>query len=73
MKYIVIGAGSRGTIYGNWAYQHGIEIAAVAEIRSDRLNSVANQWHVPADRRFTDANELFALSASTTCGLWKPL
>jgi len=61
MKYIVIGAGSRGTIYGNWAYQHGIEITAVAEIRPDRLKSAANQWNVPAERRFTDVNDLFAL------------
>ena len=61
MKYIVIGAGSRGTIYGNWAHAHGIQIAAVAEIRIDRLNSAANQWNVPADRRFTDVNDLFAL------------
>ena len=41
MKYIVIGAGSRGTIYGNWAHAHGIEIAAVADIRPDRLKKAA--------------------------------
>ena len=37
MKYVLIGAGSRGTIYGSWAHQHNIEIAAIAEIRPDRL------------------------------------
>ena len=61
MKYIVIGAGSRGTIYGNWAFGQGIEIAAVAEIRPDRLAEAGKLWSVPENRLFTDANELFAL------------
>jgi len=61
MKYVLIGAGSRGTIYGNWAKEHGIEIAAVAERRPDRLAEAANQWNVPKDRCFNDAAELFAL------------
>ena len=39
MKYIIVGAGSRGMTYGTWAYEHGIEIAAVAEIRPDRLEA----------------------------------
>ena len=60
MKYIVIGAGSRGTIYGNWANNHGIEIAAVAEIRPDRLAEAGRLWNVPEDRLFTDVNGLFA-------------
>ena len=61
MKYIVIGAGSRGTIYGNWAHEHGIEIAAIAEIRPDRLAEAARLWNVPAERCFTDIKDLFAL------------
>ena len=61
MKYVVIGAGSRGTIYGNWAFAHGIEIAAVAEIRPDRLAEAGKLWNVPEDRQFTNANDLFAL------------
>ena len=61
MKYIVIGAGSRGTIYGNWAHSHGIEIAAVAEIRPDRLAEAGKLWKVPEDRQFTSAKDLFAL------------
>ena len=60
MKYIVIGAGSRGTIYGNWATNHGIKIAAVAEIRPDRLAEAGRLWNVPEDRLFTDVNGLFA-------------
>lgn len=61
MKYIVIGAGSRGTIYGNWAFQHSIEIAAVAEIRPDRLAEAGKLWKVPENRLFTDVKDLFAL------------
>ena len=61
MKYILIGAGSRGTTYGNWAHAHGIQIAAVAELRPDRLKSVANAWNVPEDMRFSDTNQLFSL------------
>ena len=61
MKYIVIGAGSRGTIYGNWAHAHGIEIVAIADIRPDRLKKAAENWNVPKNRCFTDENQLFAL------------
>lgn len=61
MKYILIGAGSRGMIYGTWAHQHGIEIAAIAEIRPDRLENAAQQLNVPKERCFTETNQLFAL------------
>lgn len=61
MKYVLIGAGSRGTIYGNWSYEKGIEIAAIAERRPDRLADAAKQWNVPNDRCFSDASQLFAL------------
>ena len=61
MKYVLVGAGSRGTIYGSWAHGHGMEIAAIAERRSDRLTEAAKQWNVPKERCFTDASDLFAL------------
>ena len=61
MKYIVIGAGSRGTRYGNWAFEHGIEIAAVAEIRPDRLADAGKRWNVPENRLFSHVQDLFAL------------
>ena len=61
MKYILIGAGSRGTIYGTWAYKNGIEIAAIAEIRADRLHDAAERFSVPTERRFTNTSDLFAL------------
>ena len=60
MKYIVIGAGSRGTIYGNWAVRNGIQIAAVAEPRPERLRAAAEAWNVPEEMRFSDGSELLA-------------
>ena len=61
MKYIVIGAGSRGSIYGSWAHANGIEIAAVAELRPDRLEEAGKLWNVPPEMRFMKVSELFAL------------
>ena len=61
MKYIIIGVGSRGSIYGSWAHVHGIEIAAISDIRPDRLKKAAADWNVPDDRCFTDLNQLFSL------------
>lgn len=61
MKYVLIGAGSRGMTYAPWAVAHGIEIAAIAERRPDRLKSAADQLGVPEAMRFSDAAPLFAL------------
>lgn len=61
MKYIIVGLGSRGMIYGTWARKHGIEIAAIAEIRPDRLQDAGKQLGVPEHMRFSDASALFSL------------
>ncbi|MBR3973063.1 MAG: Gfo/Idh/MocA family oxidoreductase [Oscillospiraceae bacterium] len=61
MKYILIGAGNRGMTYGQWAVNHGIEIAAVAELRPDRLKDAGDKLHVPEDMRFSDGKDLLAL------------
>ena len=60
MKYVIIGAGSRGTIYGNLAKENGIQIAAIAEMRPDRLHNAADMLNVPHSMRFADADQLFA-------------
>ena len=60
MKYILIGAGNRGMTYGQWAHEHGIEIAAVAELRPDRLKDAGDRLNVPESMRFSDASEVFA-------------
>ena len=61
MKYVLIGAGSRGTIYSTWAFQNGIEISAIAELRPDRLNSLADALQVPQEHRYSSAEALFAV------------
>lgn len=61
MKYVIIGAGSRGFTYGSWAAEHHIEIAAIAEIRPDRLAYAAAQWNVPKERCFSTPEGLFAM------------
>lgn len=61
MKYILIGAGSRGMTYGAWAAEHGIEIAAVAEKRPDRLADAGEKLGVPVSMRFSDGMELLSL------------
>lgn len=58
MKYVLIGAGSRGMIYGSWAVEHGISIAAVAELRPDRLADAAKRLGVPAEMCFRDGSDL---------------
>ncbi len=60
MKYVIIGAGSRGMTYGSWAKANGIEIAAIAELRPDRRKSAGEQLGVPEAMRFGEAEELFA-------------
>lgn len=60
MKYVIIGAGSRGMIYGSWAASHGDEVAAVAELRPDRLKSAGEKLGVPQERRYASAEALFA-------------
>ena len=61
MKYILIGAGSRGMTYGMCARDLGIDIAAVAELRPDRLTYAGETLNVPSEMRFRDAAELLAL------------
>ena len=61
MKYVLIGAGNRGMTYGQWAHEHGIEIAAVAELRPDRLKDAGDRLNVPEAMRFSDASQVFAL------------
>lgn len=60
MKYVIVGAGSRGTIYGDLAKQNGVHIAAIAERRQDRLMDAAKRWQVTDDMLFSDASDLFA-------------
>lgn len=61
MNCILIGAGSRGMIYGTWAAQHGFSVAAVAEPREDRRKHAAQQLGIPEGMAFADGLELLKL------------
>ncbi len=61
MKYVIVGAGSRGMTYGTLAKKNGIEISAIAEIRPDRLKSACNALCVPENMGFAKAEDLFSL------------
>ena len=61
MKYIIVGTGSRGMIYGQWAVDHGIEIAAIAEKRPERLQDAAQKLKVPAEMCFSDGADLISM------------
>ena len=61
MTFIIIGAGSRGTIYGTWAHRHGHTIIAVADIRSERLHALCDALEVPEDMRFDSAEDLLSM------------
>ena len=60
MKCVLIGAGSRGMLYARWAYEHGVEIAAIAEPRPDRLAWAGQELQIPAEHLFSTAEALFA-------------
>ena len=61
MKYILIGAGNRGMTYAQWAKEHGITIAAIAEKREDRLADAAEKLQVAPYLCFSDADELLRM------------
>ena len=61
MNCILIGAGSRGMVYGSWAAKHGINVVAVAEPREDRRKSAMDLLGVPENMGFSDAMDLLKL------------
>ncbi len=66
---IILGAGSRGSIYGGYAKDHPneLQIVAIAEPRRDRLDNLAEELHVPAENRFTDWRDLLAQPKMADC------
>ena len=60
MNIVIIGAGSRGMIYGSWAKEHGHTIRAVAELRPDRLEHAAKVFGVPQEMCFRDGADLLS-------------
>ena len=57
---VVLGAGSRGSIYAGYAKEHPdqLQIIAIAEPRKDRLDALAEEVGVPAEFRFSSWEDL---------------
>jgi len=60
IELLVVGAGSRGTGYAEYALKHPEQaaIVGVAEPRSEYRNQLADQHHIPAKNHFIDWKEL---------------
>ena len=66
---VVIGAGSRGSIYAGYAKDHPEElnIIAIAEPRRDRLDALAEDVGVPTECRFDRWEALLSLPKMADC------
>ncbi len=61
IKLVLNGAGQRGMTYGRCVQKSGLaEIVAVAEPNADRRQAAGQAFHIPAERRYARAEELFA-------------
>lgn len=58
---ITIGAGSRGTVYGNFAakFPEQLNVIGVAEPNTFRNEKYSQQHDIPAENRFTDWKQVF--------------
>ena len=66
---VVLGAGSRGSTYAGYAKEHPeqLQIIAVAEPRTDRMNILADELNIPDSGRFTSWEELLERPRMADC------
>ena len=66
---VVLGAGSRGSIYAGYAKEHPeqLQIIAIAEPRADRLAQLAEEVGVPAEYRFDSWEALLSQPKMADC------
>lgn len=66
---VVLGAGSRGSIYAGYAKEHPeeLQIAAIAEPRRDRLDRLAEEVGVPTEYRFESWEALLSQPKLADC------
>ena len=66
---VVLGAGSRGSTYAEFAreYPDQLQIIAVAEPRADRRELLAQELNVPGENRFASWEELLAKPRLADC------
>ncbi len=60
---IVIGAGSRGSVYASYSGQYpaSLKIVGVADINPVRREQMAQEYNIPPEHRFNDWTEVFRL------------
>ena len=66
---VVLGAGSRGSIYSGFAREHPdqLRIVAVAEPREDRRNILAEELNIPESNRFESWQDLLDRPRMADC------
>ena len=66
---VILGAGSRGSIYASYAKEHPeeLQIIAVADPRADRRNMLADQLNVAESGRFASWQELLEHPRMADC------
>ncbi len=66
---VVLGAGSRGSVYAGYAIEHPdeLKIVAIAEPRRDRLDRLADELEVPQTHRYERWQELLAQPRMADC------
>ena len=66
---VVLGAGSRGSIYAGYAKEHPkeLKIVAIAEPRRDRLDALADEVDVPSEHRYGSWEDLLAQPKLADC------
>ena len=66
---VVLGAGSRGSIYSGFAREHSdqLRIVAVAEPRADRRNILAEELNIPESNRFESWQDLLDRPRMADC------
>ena len=60
MRFVLIGAGQRGMVYAQCAYEKGHEIAAVADLDPSRRAIAQETFGIPEDRCYASGAQLLA-------------
>lgn len=63
ISYVVVGAGSRGNAYAQYAleYPGKAKLVGVSDIRDNRLQKMSDEHNVPAEHRFGDYHEILGV------------
>lgn len=59
MKLIIIGTGSRGRVYAQYAQEYGAKIVGVADPNEERLSNFADKYNVPQNGLYKSWEEVF--------------